>query len=62
MTEAGEIIGGLDADALQERRQIQGDDVTVFEAVYHVIEHFSMHTGQIIYLSKMRSGRDLKLW
>lgn len=62
VTEAGEIIGGLDADALQERRQIQGDDVTVFEAVYHVIEHFSMHTGQIIYLSKMRSGRDLKLW
>jgi len=29
-------------------------------AVYHAVEHFSMHTGQIIMLAKMRSG-DLRL-
>jgi hypothetical protein len=27
-----------------------------------VVEHFSMHTGQIILLSKARIGEDLKLW
>jgi len=32
------------------------------EAIYHVVEHFGMHTGQIIMLSKMRTGTDLKLW
>jgi len=59
--EADEVLAGLDAEALARREQIQGYDVTVLEAVYHVVEHFGMHTGQIIYLSKMRGGRDLAL-
>jgi hypothetical protein len=29
------------------------------EAIYHVVEHFSMHTGQIIFASKMLTGSDL---
>jgi uncharacterized damage-inducible protein DinB len=60
--EADEIIRGLDADALLSRRAIQDYDVTVLEAIYHVVEHFSMHTGQIILLTKARTGQDLKLW
>ena len=60
--EADEVISGLDAKALLTSRQIQGYDVTVLEAVYHVVEHFGMHTGQIILLSKARTGADLKLW
>ena len=39
-----------------------GYDVTVLEAVYHVVEHFGMHSGQIILLSKARTGADLRLW
>lgn len=60
--EAGEIIRGLDTDALVSRRQIQDYDVTVLDAIYHVVEHFGMHTGQIILLTKARTGEDLKLW
>ena len=60
--EAAEIIRGLDARALLSRRQIQDYDVTVLEAIYHVVEHFSMHTGQIILFTKARTGEDLKLW
>jgi uncharacterized damage-inducible protein DinB len=41
---------------LLERRTIQGDDVTLLEAIYHAVEHFSMHTGQIIFVTKMRKG------
>ena len=48
--------------SLLERRHIQGYDVTVLEAVYHVVEHFGMHTGQIIVLTKMHTGIDLRLW
>ena len=59
--EADEVIRGLDANALLSRRQIQNYDVTVLEAVYHVVEHFGMHTGQIIFLTKARTGEDLKL-
>ena len=60
--EADDVIAGLDADALPSRRLIQDYDVTALEAIYHVVEHFSMHTGQIIVLTKARTGEDLKLW
>jgi len=60
--EADEIIEGLDDKMLAERRHIQSYDVTVLEAVYHVVEHFGMHTGQIILLSKARLAEDLNLW
>jgi len=60
--QACEIIGSLSANDLLARREIQNYDVTVLEAVYHVVEHFSMHTGQIILITKARTGTDLKLW
>ncbi len=37
---------------LMEPRTIQGRATTVFAALYHVVEHFSGHTGQIILLAK----------
>ena len=60
--EADEVIESLDENELLHRREIQSYDVTVLEAVYHVVEHFSMHTGQIILLSKARVAEDLRLW
>ena len=62
VAEAEDVISSINPDTLLNRRQIQGYDVTVLEAIYHVVEHFGMHTGQIILLSKMRTGEDLKLW
>ena len=56
------MLKEVDGNELLSRRQIQGYDVNVLEAIYHVVEHFSMHTGQIILLSKARVGQDLKLW
>jgi uncharacterized damage-inducible protein DinB len=45
--EADAVLASLDADRLAERRTIQGRNVKVLDAVYHVVEHVSMHTGQI---------------
>ncbi len=50
--DADAVLASLDAVRLAERRTIQGRDVNVLDAVYHVVEHFSMHTGQIILLAK----------
>jgi uncharacterized damage-inducible protein DinB len=61
VAEADALIAGLDTETLMSGRQIQGYDGNVLTAVYHVVEHFAMHTGQIIFLSKMRGGRDLEL-
>lgn len=44
---------------LLEPRLIQGYETTVQGAIYHVVEHFAMHTGQIILLTKARTGEDL---
>ncbi|HEX7173670.1 MAG TPA: DinB family protein [Pyrinomonadaceae bacterium] len=44
------------------RRSIQGNDVSVLEAVFHVVEHFSMHTGQIILLTKTLTASDLAFY
>jgi uncharacterized damage-inducible protein DinB len=62
ISRADEVMSRLDASALMTRRQIQGYDVTVLEAVYHVVEHFGMHTGQIILVTKARVGTELSLW
>jgi uncharacterized damage-inducible protein DinB len=56
VVEADRVLAGTATATLLERRTIQGHDVTVFEAIYHVVEHFSMHTGQIIVLTKMWKG------
>jgi uncharacterized damage-inducible protein DinB len=60
--DADEVIGAVDPREMLTRRQIQGYDYTVLEAIYHVVEHFSMHTGQIIWITKAQTGRDLGLW
>ena len=55
LDEAGDVIRALTSESLATRRVIQGRDVSVFDAVYHVVEHFSMHTGQIILLAKFHA-------
>ncbi|HET9868279.1 MAG TPA: DinB family protein [Nitrospira sp.] len=60
--QADDVLGSVRPGDLLTRRRIQDYDVTVLEAIYHVVEHFSMHTGQIIMLRKARTNSDLKLW
>ena len=53
------VLNTLDPDILLERRLIQGVQVNVLKAVFHVTEHFSMHTGQIVLLTKLLNNKDL---
>lgn len=50
--EAVAVFARLDAAALAESRLIQGRSTNVFAAIYHVVEHFSGHTGQLIMMAK----------
>ena len=45
-----------ETDEHDEVRQVHGSDTTVMEAIYHVVEHFSMHTGQIQWIAKSQLG------
>jgi len=57
--EAASIIRAVAPARLTQRITPQGHDVTVLEAIAHVVEHFAMHTGQIILLTKTFTGEDL---
>ena len=59
VADADAVLANLDLSILQDQLVIQGQSETGREALYHAVEHFSMHTGQIIYIAKLRSGRDL---
>ena len=55
-------LQSVDPTTLLEYRKIQGNDVDILEAIFHVTEHFSMHTGQIIMLTKMMTSDDLRFY
>jgi uncharacterized damage-inducible protein DinB len=58
--DADRVMGRLNGAALARTYSIQGFRVSGLRAVFHVAEHFSHHAGQIILLTKMLGGRDLK--
>jgi uncharacterized damage-inducible protein DinB len=54
------ILANLNATDLLKTYTIQRyENVTALAAIYHVVEHFSMHCGQILYIAKLLSGADL---
>ncbi len=55
---ACELIDALDEGALAAPYAIQGYETTGLGAVYHVVEHFSWHTGQAVFIAKARAGAE----
>lgn len=62
VAEAVTVLRDLPNARLLERLTIQNYEVSVLEAIYHVVEHFSMHTGQIVFAAKMLTGSDLRFY
>jgi hypothetical protein len=59
MQQASEVLSRLtDADLLT-LFDIQGYKVSGLAAVYQVVEHFGMHYGQVLYVTKILRGEDL---
>src|SRR5262249_17037328 len=52
------VLGELQTDRLLERFSVQAYTTSRLQAIYHVVEHFSYHLGQILYIYKLRTGRD----
>jgi len=58
---ACEVIESLDEAALAATHRIQGNETDALTAVYHVVEHFSWHTGQATWIAKARAGAQHEL-
>ncbi len=57
--EAGRVLARLTPEELLATYEIQGYTVTGLYAVFHAVEHFGLHYGQIAYITKSLSGQDL---
>jgi len=62
LRDADAVLAALAPHALMERRVIQGEEVTVLEAIYHVVEHFSLHLGQVIWAAKMHAPGAIRFY
>ena len=62
VAEAARIIESLGPEQLLEEHRIQIYDVSALQSVFHVVEHFSYHTGQVIYVTKLLKDEDLEFY
>jgi hypothetical protein len=59
MEEADDVLARLTVNDLLATYPIQGYAVNGLHAVFQVVEHFGMHYGQILYVTKALQGKDL---
>ncbi|WP_234567620.1 DinB family protein [Rhodohalobacter sp. 614A] len=57
--EAVEVIKNLNEDALMKIRSVQGFEYSGVGNIIHVVEHYSYHTGQIAFWTKLLKDQDL---
>lgn len=62
ITEVDNVLAGFEPARLLDRYPIQGTEASALAAIFHVTEHFSMHTGQIILLTKLLAGVDMHFY
>ena len=53
---AAAFLEALDPKHLVDPYDIQGFETTGLGAILHVVEHFSWHTGQAVWIAKARAG------
>ena len=58
--EADQVLARVREADLVRQFSIQGFDVTGLQVLCKVAEHFAFHAGQIIYVTKLKCGKDLR--
>ena len=62
VAEADQVLAGVSVDDLARSCTIQARETTVIAAIYHAVEHFAMHTGQIVLLTKERAPEAIHFY
>ena len=60
--ESKTIIGAADAGVLLRIRSVQGYEYSGLGIIYHVVEHYSYHTGQVIFFTKLLKNKDMAFY
>ena len=62
LSEACAVIEGLTAESLTTEHAVQDFQETGVSILVHVVEHFSYHTGQIVWSTKLLKDVDLDFY
>ncbi len=62
LLEVEQVLKNFDTSSILEPRTVQGYEENCLSVIFHVVEHFAQHLGQIIYITKMRQNVDLKFF
>lgn len=62
LREADKTLAEFDTERLLDQFAIQSLQVTALAAILHVVEHFSMHTGQVVLLTKQLTAQDMHFY
>ena len=62
VADVDDVLARFDPARLPDSYPIQGTEATALAAIFHVTEHFSMHAGQVIYITKLLSASDLHFY
>ncbi|MDP4263578.1 MAG: DinB family protein [Bacteroidota bacterium] len=62
LDEAVTIIKNMDEPSLMKVYSVQGFNYSGIGIIVQVTEHYSHHTGQVIFWTKMLTGNDLRLY
>jgi hypothetical protein len=60
LRETDRTLALLEPARLLDMRRVQDRERTILEVLSVVVDHFALHVGQIIYITKLRTGKDLK--
>jgi uncharacterized damage-inducible protein DinB len=62
LRQADSVLASLNENDLERTIVVQERDTTILGAVYHVVEHFAMHTGQIIMMTKIHAPGAIRFY
>lgn len=57
--EAKKIIQNISEEEIFKKRKVQGYSYSGISIIIHITEHYSYHTGQIIFWTKLLKDKDL---
>ena len=60
MSEIKTIISNLSVDDLFKVRSVQGFKLSGLGIIFHVVEHYSYHTGQIAFWTKLLKNKNMR--
>lgn len=62
LSECDSVLAEVKPEDLAGTCTIQGRETTVLAAIYHVVEHFAMHTGQIVLMTKSAAPGAIRFY